>query len=129
MSPGESYWYRLVALDKNGNRSDPTSPVAVRVGAPAIPKPPTPSLQFAATPYPHVTVQFAKAPAGLMVVVERQFGADNGWIRVAGPLGADQLSVTDNAPPDSRPLAYRVTYVSTGGQIGPSSDPATLNAK
>jgi hypothetical protein len=131
VSPGESYWYRLVALDKNGNRSDPTSPVAVRVGAPTIPKPPTPSLQFAATPYPHVTVQFAKAPAGFMVVVERRFGADNslnGWLRVAGPL-ADEAAAADNAPPESRPLAYRVVYISAGGQVGPSSDPAVLNAK
>jgi hypothetical protein len=131
VSPGESYWYRLVALDKNGNRSDPTAPVVVRVGEPAIPKPSTPALQFTAAPYPHVALQFAKAPAGLAVVVERQAGAGafNGWTRIAGPLGGDQLSVTDNAPPGSRPLAYRVAYVSAGGQVGPASDPAMLNGK
>jgi hypothetical protein len=131
VSPGESYWYRVVALDKNGNRSDPTAPVVVRVGAPAIPKPSTPALQFTAAPYPHVALQFAKAPAGLAVVVERQAGAGgfSGWTRIAGPLGGDQLSVTDNAPPDSRPLAYRVAYVSAGGQVGPASDPAMLNGK
>ena len=131
VSPGESYWYRLVALDKNGKRSDPTAPVVVRVGAPAIPKPSTPALQFTAAPYPHVALQFAKAPAGLAVVVERQAGAGgfSGWTRIAGPLGGDQLAVTDNAPPDSRPLAYRVAYVSAGGQVGPASDPAMLNGK
>jgi hypothetical protein len=31
------YWYRLVAVDKNGNRSDPTRPVVDRVGAPTAP--------------------------------------------------------------------------------------------
>jgi hypothetical protein len=25
VSPGQNYWYRLVAVDKNGNHSDPTS--------------------------------------------------------------------------------------------------------
>ena len=35
VSPGKNYWYRLVAVDKNGNRSDPTQPVAIHVGAPA----------------------------------------------------------------------------------------------
>ena len=35
VSPGESYWYRLVAVGANGNRSDPTQAVAIRVGSPS----------------------------------------------------------------------------------------------
>lgn len=35
VSPGQNYWYRLVAVDKNGNRSDPTDPVAIHIGLPA----------------------------------------------------------------------------------------------
>ena len=34
VKPGQNYWYRLVAVDKNGNRSDPTDPVAIHVGTP-----------------------------------------------------------------------------------------------
>jgi len=40
VSPGQNYWYRLVAVDKNGNRSDPSLPVAVHVGAPPAPNTP-----------------------------------------------------------------------------------------
>ena len=39
---GHHYWYRVVALDNKGNRSDPISPAVVRVGAPLIVKPPAP---------------------------------------------------------------------------------------
>jgi hypothetical protein len=128
VSPGESYWYRLVALDKDGNRSDPTDAVAVRVASPAIAKPPTPTLQLSTTSNPHVTVQFTKAPAGFAAIVERQAGGNDAWIRVAGPV-EDQSSVADNAPPSVRPLAYRISYVSSDGKVGPASDPATLNAR
>ena len=40
--PGETYFYRLVAVDAAGNRSDPTEPLIVRVGYPEIPKPVAP---------------------------------------------------------------------------------------
>jgi hypothetical protein len=125
VSPGENYWYRLVALDKDGNRSDPTDAVVVRVASPTIAKPPAPTVQFSATPNQRVTVQFAKGPAGLAVIVERKAGSSDAWIRVAGPV-EDQVSVTDNAPPAARPLAYRVSYVSADGKVGPASDPAVV---
>ena len=128
VSPGESYWYRLVAVDKDGNRSDPTLPVAVRVASPTIAKPATPTVQFSSTPYPHVVVQFAKPPAGFAAIVERQTGENNGWIRVAGPM-QEQTSITDNAPLASRPVAYRVAHVSSDGKVGPPSEPAALGSK
>ncbi|HKF20946.1 MAG TPA: IPT/TIG domain-containing protein [Candidatus Angelobacter sp.] len=89
----------------------------------AIAKPPTPSLQLSAAPDPHITIQFAKAPAGFAVIVERQAGLDEAWIRIGAPV-EDQDSVADNAPPSVRPLAYRVSYVSADGKVGPASDPA-----
>jgi len=133
VAAGESYWYRLVALDKAGNRSDPTAAVAVRVGSPTIPKPETPTVQLASKPYPHVTLQFAKAPAGLAVVLERQASQAGqaggaGWIRVAGPV-QDQTTVSDNAPPETRPLLYRLSYISADGKVGPASDAVTVTAK
>ena len=64
VSPGASYWYRLVAVDKNGNRSDPTRAVVVRVGPPPIPKPPSPTVQLVSAPFPHVLFQFSQVPAG-----------------------------------------------------------------
>jgi hypothetical protein len=116
-SPGERYWYRLVAVDKNGNRSDPTSPVAVRVGSPRMPAPPTPTAQYAAAPYPHVTLRLQPAPAGLGLIVERQDQTSDSWIRIAGPTSAQ--TVTDNAPV-SGSLSYRASYVAADGRTGPA---------
>ena len=77
VSAGNTYFYRLVAVDAAGNRSDVTDPVIVRVGSATIPKPAAPVLKAASQPSPGVTLQFAKAPAGLSVVIERQ-DAPNG---------------------------------------------------
>ena len=118
-SPGERYWYRLVAVDKNGNRSDPTLPVAIRVGSPQMAAPPTPTAQYAAAPYPHVTLQLQPPPAGLSLIVERLDQATDGWIRIAGPTSAQ--TATDNAVPASGSLSYRASYVAADGRTGPAS--------
>jgi hypothetical protein len=127
VSAGERYWYRLVAVDKNGNRSDPTRPVAIRVGSPQLPAPSAPTAQLASTPYPHVMLQFQAPPPGLMVIVERQVGNDatgSGWIRIAGPTTAQ--TATDSAVPASASVAYRVSFVAADGKVGPASPTVTL---
>ena len=118
-SPGERYWYRLVAVDKNGNRSDPTPPVAVRVGSPQMPAPPVPTAFYATAPYPHVTLQFQPPPVSLSLIVERQDQATGGWIRIAGPMSAQ--TAADNALPASTTLSYRASYVAADGRTGPAS--------
>jgi hypothetical protein len=130
VSPGEKYWYRLVAVDKNGNRSDPTRPVAVRIGSPQIPTPPAPTAQFAATPYPQVVLQFQPPPAGLNLIVERQDQTTNeqtthGWIRIAGPMTLQ--TATDNNVPKSGRVGYRISYVATDGKVGPASAVVTIS--
>jgi hypothetical protein len=118
-SPGERYWYRLVAVDKNGNRSDPTPAVAIRVGSPQMPAPPAPTAQYATTPYPHVTLQLQAPPAGLGLIVERQDHGTDGWIRIAGPMSAQ--TAADNAVPATGSLSYRASYVAADGRTGPAS--------
>ncbi len=123
VSPGEKYWYRLVAVDKNGNRSDPTRPIAIRIGSPQIPAPPVPTAQFAGTPYPHVVLQFQPPPSGLSVIVERQ--DQTSWIRIAGPMTAQ--TATDNNPAASGNTSYRISYVSADGKVGPASAAVTIS--
>ena len=45
---GQEYWYRVVAIDKAGNRSEPSAAISVRIGPPAIPAPPAPKAVFTA---------------------------------------------------------------------------------
>lgn len=120
VSPGETYWYRLVAVDKNGNRSDPTRPVVIRVGSPTIRKPATPAMQFVPSPYPHIVLQFEVPPAGLNAIVERQDQPGAGWLRIAGPTPS--ATAADNNPTSTGKAAYRISYVSNDGKIGPPSD-------
>lgn len=122
VSPGERYWYRLVAVGANGNRSDPTRPAAIRVGSPEMPAPAAPTASYTTDPFPHVALQFAAPPAGLSVIVERQDG--DAWIRIAGPLA--DTSAADNKTPATGTLSYRISYVAADGKVGPASPAATV---
>jgi hypothetical protein len=126
VSSGEQYWYRLVAVGKNGNRSDPTRPVALRIGSPQMEAPLAPLVKYAADPYPHFVLQFQMPPAGLSLIVERQEEKDGGWIRIAGPMAAD--SATDNKVSASGEVGYRIAYLSADGKVGPASPVATVSA-
>jgi len=117
--PGERYWYRLVAVGKNGNRSDPTRPIAIRVGSPQLAAPPAPTVKYTSDPYPHFVLQFQMPPAGLSLIVERQEQNDAGWIRIAGPMATD--NATDNKVPSSGEVGYRIAYNSSDGKVGPPS--------
>lgn len=124
VSPGETYFYRLVAVDATGDRSDATDPVTVRVGYPDIPRPASPMLKRGVPIASQVTLQFAKGPAGLSVVVERQAGPASGWIRVAGPL--DGISAVDEPPAGKISVRYRISYVTASGRVGDPSEPVSL---
>ena len=124
VSPGNTYFYRLAAIDAAGNRSDVTDPVIVRVGTVTIPKPAPPVLKAASQPSAGITLQFAKAPAGLSVVIERQDSPTSGWIRIAGPI--DGTTASDYPPAGNAQVRYRIAYVSASGETGDPSDPVAL---
>ena len=124
VSPGERYWYRLVAVGANGNRSDPTEPVALRVGSPPMAAPAAATASFTTDPFPHAVLQFAMPPAGLSVIVERQDAQSGNWIRIAGPMQA--ATAVDTNPP-SGSVSYRLSYVSADGKVGPAGAVATVS--
>jgi hypothetical protein len=124
VSTGSTYFYRLVAVDAAGNRSDVSDPVIVRVGSATIPKPAAPVIKAVSQPSPGVTLQFDKAPAGLSIVVERQDVPAGGWIRIAGPI--DGTSASDYPPAGNTQVRYRIAYVSASGETGDPSDPVAL---
>jgi hypothetical protein len=124
VSAGNTYFYRLAAVDAAGNRSNVTDPVIVRVGSVTIPKPAAPVLKAASQPSASITLQFAKAPAGLSVVIERQDAPAGGWIRIAGPI--DGTNASDYLPAGNTQVRYRIAYVSPSGESGDPSDPVAL---
>jgi len=126
VSADQTYFYRLVAVDAKGDRSDVTEPVIVRVGAATIPKPVPPVLKAASPPSSGVTLQFTQPPAGLSVVIDRQDAPNSGWTRVAGPI--DGTTASDYPPASSTQVRYRIAYVSSNGEISEPSDAVAIPA-
>jgi len=115
---GESYWYRLVALDAAGNRSALSPAVSVRIGAGAVPAPAPPQARMVNEPIAGIELRFAPPPAGLAVLLQRREGDAGPWHTVAGPSSAQRL-VDSEAP--SGQLAYRLVYRARDGSEGPPS--------
>lgn len=115
---GESYWYRLVALDAAGNRSALSPAVSVRIGAGAVPAPSPPQARMVTEPIAGVELRFAPPPPGLAVLLQRREGDAGPWHTVAGPSSAQWL-VDSEAP--SGQLAYRLVYRARDGSEGPPS--------
>jgi hypothetical protein len=125
VEPGQDYWYRFVAVDRYGNRSQPTRPVVVHVGSPPLPVPAAPGVSYRATPFAHVQVTFGKIPHGLAVVVERRPGGKGPWLVIAGPVALGTKALDVNPPRRTRVL-YRIVYEAANGALGQPSAPAEV---
>ncbi len=115
---GETYWYRLVALDAAGNRSAPGAAVTVRIGSGPVPAPPPPQARRVDAPIAGVELRFAAIPAGLAIVVQRREGSAATWRTVAGPSSAERL-IDAGAPAGD--LEYRLVYQARDSSQGPAS--------
>jgi hypothetical protein len=118
--PGQAYWYRLVAFDKDGNRSAESDGYSVRVGAVTLKKPPAPAVAYAQQPAPQMTVTYQPPPPHVRVLVQVQVD-DGHWRTIAGPTV--EASAVDLAPPSAH-ASYRIVYVGEGGGGGQPSDAA-----
>jgi hypothetical protein len=123
---GESYWYRVVALNVRGDRSEPTDAVQVAVGTPPIPQPQMPKLQRIPEPFNQIKITFGPPPAGsgLMAVAERKVSAESLWYRLPGATAGGELF--DPAPPATGQVLYRVIFLAPNGVAGEPSPAAEL---
>jgi hypothetical protein len=111
---GRAYWYRLVAFDAAGNRSEPTDAYRVRVAAADVPVPRAPDVAYATDPAPQVTLRFAAPPAHVRILV--QVERDDGrWRILTGPT-VDTIAI-DRDPPGPH-ARYRIVYVGENGGPG-----------
>jgi hypothetical protein len=118
---GQRYWYRLVAFDKNGNRSAESDAYSVRVAAATLAKPPPPTVMYATQPAPQVTVTYPPPPPHARALVQVQL-ADGRWRTIAGPTVEGKA--VDLAPPSPQ-ASYRIVYVGESGGGGRASDVAS----
>ncbi len=120
VEPGQDYWYRFVALDRYGNRSEATDPIVVHIGSTPLPTPRAPRVAYSGAPFAHVEVAFGLIPHGLQVLVQRQGNGKGSWLLVAGPMPLGTKAIDANPPRRTR-VAYRIVYQATnGGRSRPS---------
>jgi hypothetical protein len=126
VSAGERYWYRVVALNVRGDRSEPTDAVQVAIGTPPIPQPQRPKLQWIQKPFNQIKITFAPPPAGLglTAVAERKVTADSLWYRLPGATADGELF--DPTPPPAGQVLYRVIFLAPNGVAGEPSPTAEL---
>ena len=118
---GSTYFYRVVAVDTAGNRSEPTNPVSVLVAEPVLPAPPAPKARFEAKPFPRVVFEFeASKKTSIRWALERK-EANGKWTLIQGPFPAGTTTVTDAHPPGSGKVTYRLVAIATNGASGPKS--------
>lgn len=118
VQPGSTYWYRLVALDATGNRSDIGQAVAVRIGGGLLPAPAAPLARWVTRPVAGIELRFKSVPPDLAILVQRREGGRDAWRTIAGPL-AGEFTIDTMAP--SGALEYRLLYRGGDGTIGPPS--------
>jgi hypothetical protein len=123
---GESYWYRVVALNARGDRSEPTDAVEVAIGTPPIPQPLLPKLERIQKPFNQIKITFAPPPSGsgLMAVAERKVANESLWYRLPGGTADGELF--DPAPPPTGQILYRVIFLAPNGVAGEPSPTAEL---
>ncbi len=122
--PGEDYYYRVVAVGKNGNISDPSDAAPVAVGTPPIPVPAAPKAKYEGAPFPRVTLTFAAPPREFAVVVERQGQGEKDWLVLPGSTGGTEA--VDSAPPKIGRTLYRIVYRAANGATGEPSAPVAV---
>jgi hypothetical protein len=124
VQPGQSYWYRVVALDAAGRRSAPSTPVLAVIGTPAIPVADAPKLVLLKEPSVMVKIAFAAPPAGLDAVAERKLESETLWLRLPG--STDKTELIDVDPPRIGKISYRIVYRAANGATGQPSPTASL---
>jgi len=126
VTPGEVYWYALVAVDAAENMSDPSDRVLVAVAAPSLPPPPPPTVAYSAEPFPHVQLALPAPPARALTVVEARAEGEDKWFVVAGPFAEAETVNLTGLPENAAAIAYRLVFEAVNGARGAPSDAVTV---
>jgi hypothetical protein len=116
---GRKYIYRMVAVDRSGNRSELSRSVHVVVKNPPI-MPKKPVLSITTEPLRAVGISFVLPPDGLEVIVQR-LDPERGWLALTGGI-RNATQAMDLNPPAVGPAQYRLLYWAANGVIGEPSE-------
>ena len=124
--PGEDYWYGLIAVDKEENRSEISDKLLVRVGPKKIPQPGKPSCTLEEKPFRRIIITFDEPPEYLKAVIVRKTDQEDRWQTLADNLGSGG-EIVDTAPPKSGEVSYAVMYKTDNNIHGELSKPGKIS--
>ncbi len=116
---GAEYWYRVASLAANGNRSELSEAVLVRVGPPPLPAPPAPKAEWIPKPFPRVRLSVPLVPQGLELVLDRKLEGEADWLRLSETSRG--VEIFDGHPPTKGRIQYRIVFRTRSGLYGPPS--------
>jgi len=126
VTPGEDYWYQLLAIGKDKRRSEPSNKLYIKVGAPDIPQPGKPDVTFKPKPFPHIVIDFKEPPRQLLASIHRRENEKGPWVTVADNI-RNSTQFIDANPPRSGRVQYRVLYSAENGKTGVPSKTRILS--
>jgi len=119
VTPGKTYWYRVVAVGNNNMLSSPSNSTAVSISNGKIPIPKTPLLKKMKTPFIGITISFEIPGKNLSVIVERKSKSEKSWVLILGPT--TEREIIDTNPPEHGKILYRIYFQSPTGASGEPS--------
>lgn len=125
VKPGETYWYRVVALDGNGGRGPlsqafPGQPLALHIPVPSAPRG-----EFKSAPFPRVVLTLPPGMESFTLVLERRIDGEGSWTTIAESLVGE--SFVDSHPPRGEVnFFYRLLYLDAQGVRGEASPILTI---
>lgn len=122
---GQRYWYRIVAVDRAGNRSDPSMPRDVYVSNPPIPKALTPEVTKVEDPVRHFIITIGKTPERLVALVQFRDGKEGPWLLLTEVPSNAQKAVDLGHRKGS--VQYRLIYQASNGVQGEPSEPVEIS--
>ncbi len=124
VSPGQTYWYSVVAVDKAKQESNPSDKRMVTAMAPEIPVPAAPKIRLETKPFVHVQAAFPAAPAPLLATLQRQDAPDGPWRTIVRDVATGKA--IDAHPLPKGTSAYRILYHAQNGEEGEPSPSVSL---
>ena len=114
---GQRYWYRVVAIDKKGNRSDLSSSRDINVVPPQIPIPEILNLTYIDKPLKHIEIKFKKIEYPFGIVIQK-FIKDK-WVSISGVI--KEGDVFNDIDLKNGVAKYRAFYILQNGTAGKTS--------
>jgi hypothetical protein len=123
---GQRYWYRIVAVDRAGNRSDPGMPRDVYVSNPPIPRASAPEVTKVEDPVRHFIITIGKIPERLAALIQFRDGREGPWLLLTEVPGNAQKAV-DLGEHRKGSVQYRLIYQAANGVQGEPSESVEIS--